>query len=145
MTESGNARATQNLADIERRFGEWGPGYLAQEDHAAFGAIFLRPGDEFANHYHEHHEESFLVISGRAELWLDRSQLVRLDVGDFIRCAPRVEHYLRNTADAPFQAFFVKAPGVRDDKVDSPWRPGDAEPGSAAIPSSIPAQRTETR
>lgn len=123
MPGAGSVATKQNLADVVRRFGDWGPGYLAQEDDAAFGAVFLRPGDEFPNHYHEHHEESFLVITGRAELWLDRSQLVQLDVGDFIRCGPRVEHYLRNTADTPFQAFFVKAPGVRGDKVDVPWSP----------------------
>lgn len=123
MSDDEAAPVKQNLADLERRFGDWGPGYLAQEDHAAFGAIYLRPGDEFENHFHEHHEESFLVISGRAELWLDRARLVHLEVGDFVRCPPRVEHFFRNTGDEPFQAFFVKAPGIRSDKVDAPWTP----------------------
>lgn len=113
----------QNLAELARRFGDWGPGYLAQEDHAQFGAVLLRPGDEFANHYHEHHEESFLVLRGRAELWLDRARLVELEVGDFVRCPPGVEHYFRNVGDEIFEAFFVKAPGVPGDKVDAPWSP----------------------
>ncbi|GAA4187465.1 hypothetical protein GCM10022288_12480 [Gryllotalpicola kribbensis] len=115
--------AKRNLAQIERRFGDWGPGYLVDEGDAFFGSVLLRPGDEFTNHSHARHTESFLVLRGRAELWLDRSQLVELAQGDFIGCPPGVEHFFRNTADEPFEAFFVKAPGVSGDKVDAPWTP----------------------
>jgi quercetin dioxygenase-like cupin family protein len=125
MSETERIPPKQNLADIQPRFGDWGPGYLVPEGDAAFGAVYLRPGDEFGNHYHERHEESFLVLEGRAELWLDRSQLVELAPGDLIRCRPGVEHFLRNTSDEPFRAFFIKAPGVPGDKVDAEWRPAD--------------------
>ncbi len=70
------------------RFGDWGPGYLAQGDDAAFGVVVLRPGDEFANHLHEHHTESFVVIEGSAEIWLDRQAASVVSVGDVLRAEP---------------------------------------------------------
>lgn len=112
-----------NIADAELRFGGWGPGYLVQGDDAAFGVVRLRPGDDFANHFHEHHTESFFVVDGTAELWLDRATRLVLTPGDFVQCTPGVEHYLRNVDVSTFTAFFVKAPGVSADKVDTPWTP----------------------
>lgn len=112
-----------HVDDAEPRFGDWGPGYLAQEDHVAFGALTLRPGDEFDNHYHEHHEEAFLILEGRIEIWLDRERRVDAGPGSLVRCAPGVEHYVRNVGQETARAFFIKAPGVPGDKVDAPWRP----------------------
>lgn len=125
MSGAGATARPVRLADAELRFGDWGPGYLSQAEHAAFGTIVLRPGDEFANHLHEHHEESFLAVEGEAELWIDREGPVRLAAGEFVSCPPNVEHFLRNTSGAPFRALFIKAPGVAADKIDRPWHPGD--------------------
>jgi quercetin dioxygenase-like cupin family protein len=46
-----------------------------------------------------------------------------LSRGDFVRCPAGVEHFLRNIGDTVAQAFFVKAPGAKSDKVDVPWVP----------------------
>lgn len=132
MSESVTRPDKKNLAAAELRFGTWGPGYLSQEEHAAFGVVVLRPGDDFANHYHERHEESFLVLAGEAELWLDRESLVQLSEGDLVSCPPGVEHYLRNVGDADFRAFFTKVPGVPGDKIDVPWTPGPRAAGGPA-------------
>lgn len=110
--------------DAELRFGDWGPGYLARGDDAAFGVVVLRPGDEFANHLHEHHTESFVVIEGRAEIWLDRDTRRVLTVGDVLRAEPHEEHFVRNPFDETFRAVFVKTPWVDGDKIDRPWTPG---------------------
>ncbi|QRY39508.1 cupin domain-containing protein [Microbacterium hominis] len=110
-------------ADAHLRFGDWGPGYLAQSDDAAFGVVVLRPGDEFANHLHEHHTESFVVLEGSAEVWIDRGAAVVLAPGDVLRAAPGEEHYLRNSFDGTFRAVFVKTPWVDGDKLDRPWTP----------------------
>ena len=110
--------------DAELRFGDWGPGYLARGDDAAFGVVVLRPGDEFANHLHEHHTESFVVIEGRAEIWLDRDTRRVVTVGDVLRAEPHEEHFVRNPFDETFRAVFVKTPWVDGDKVDRPWTPG---------------------
>lgn len=118
------APAPVNVADVEPRFGDWGPGYLAQHNDAAFGVVTLRPGDAFANHLHNHHEESFLVLDGEIELWRSRGERLELSRGDFVRCPAGVEHFLRNVGTETARAFFIKAPGVTADKVDSPWEPG---------------------
>ncbi|WP_430592221.1 cupin domain-containing protein [Humidisolicoccus flavus] len=122
----------RNIRDLTLRFGDWGPGYLVENEDAAFGAVTLRPGDTFANHFHEHHTESFFVIEGEAELWLDRATVQRLSDGDFVQCTPQVQHYLRNVSDAPFTAFFIKSPGISGDKVDAPWEPEREVPAAPA-------------
>lgn len=110
-------------ADAVLRFEDWGPGYLTQADDAAFGVVVLRPGDEFANHLHEHHTESFVVIEGSAEFWLDRKTRVTLSAGDVLRAEPHEEHFVRNPFDETFRAVFVKTPWVGGDKLDRPWTP----------------------
>ena len=110
-------------ADATLRFGDWGPGYLSQADDAAFGVVVLRPGDEFGNHLHEHHTESFVVLEGRAEFWIDRAEPVVAAAGEVIHAAAHEEHFVRNPFDETFRAVFVKTPWVDGDKVDKPWTP----------------------
>lgn len=105
------------------RFGDWGPGYLSRSDDAAFGVIVLRPGDAFDNHLHEHHTETFIVLEGSAEVFIDRDAPVTISAGDLVRAEPREEHLLRNPFDRPFRAVFVKTPCVEGDKIDRPWSP----------------------
>lgn len=109
--------------DASLRFGDWGPGYLSQTDDAAFGVVVLRPGDEFGNHLHEHHTESFVVLEGRAEFWIDRAQPVIVAAGEVIHADAHEEHFVRNPFDETFRAVFVKTPWVDGDKVDKPWTP----------------------
>ncbi|KRA24039.1 hypothetical protein ASD65_06090 [Microbacterium sp. Root61] len=116
-------------ADAALRFGDWGPAYLSQGDGAAFGVVVLRPGDEFGNHLHEHHTESFVVIEGSAEIWIDREKRAVVTVGEVLHADPHEEHYVRNPFDRTFRAVFVKTPWVDGDKVDMPWTP-DATPHS---------------
>ncbi len=114
-------------ADADLRFGDWGPAYLQRSDDAAFGTVVLRPGDTFDNHLHEKHTESFVVLEGRAEIWLDRTTRVVVSAGEVLRAEPGEEHFVRNPFDETFRAVFVKTPWVDGDKVDRPWTP-DASP-----------------
>lgn len=109
--------------DASLRFGDWGPGYLSQDDDAAFGVVVLRPGDEFGNHLHEQHTESFIVLEGSAEIWIDREKRALVSAGDVLHAEPNEEHFVRNPFDVPFRAVFVKTPWVDGDKVDRPWTP----------------------
>jgi quercetin dioxygenase-like cupin family protein len=109
--------------DADLRFGEWGPGYLAKSDDAAFGVVVLRPGDAFDNHLHERHTETFVVLEGAAEVWIDRVAPVTVTAGDILRAEPNEEHFLRNPFDETFRAVFVKTPWVDGDKLDRPWTP----------------------
>lgn len=116
-------------ADAELRFGDWGPGYMTRDHDAAFGVVVLRPGDEFANHLHEHHTESFIVIEGAAEIWIDRVKRAVVSVGEVLRAEPHEEHFVRNPFGTTFRAVFVKTPWVDGDKVDRAWTP-DTSPQS---------------
>jgi quercetin dioxygenase-like cupin family protein len=111
--------------DASLRFGDWGPGYLSQNRAAAFGVVVLRPGDEFANHLHEEHTESFVVLQGRAEFWIDRGTRAVVSAGEVLHAEPHEEHFVRNPFDETFRAVFVKTPWVDGDKVDRPWTPDD--------------------
>jgi len=113
-------------AEASLRFGDWGPGYLTQTEDAAFGVVVLRPGDEFGNHLHEHHTESFVVIEGSAEIWIDREKVCVVSAGDVLCAEPNEEHFVRNPFDQTFRAVFVKTPWVDGDKVDKPWTPESA-------------------
>lgn len=115
-----------NTSDTALRFETWGPGYLTRSDDAAFGTVVLRPGDEFGNHLHEHHTESFFVIAGEAEIWFDRAESATVSAGDMVRALPGVEHYLRNTSTSEFRALFIKSPWVDQDKIERPWTPEEA-------------------
>lgn len=112
-----------STADAALRFGDWGPAYLSHDDGVAFGTVVLRPGDVFGNHLHNHHTESFIVLEGRAEFWLDRSERVELAAGEVLHARPGEEHLVRNPFDAVFRAVFVKSPDVNGDKVELPWLP----------------------
>lgn len=119
--------AVLSSAEAELRFGDWGPGYLSQSDDAAFGVVVLRPGDEFGNHLHEHHTESFVVLAGRAEIWIDRRLRSVVSAGDVLRAEPSEEHFVRNPFDETFRAVFVKTPWVDGDKVERPWTPEEPQ------------------
>lgn len=116
-----------HLDDVEPRFGDWGPGYVSRESAAAYGVVRLRPGDAFPAHVHERHTESFVVLEGRAELWLDRRGPFVLRPRALIHARPGVEHFLRNRFDEPFVALFVKTPWIDGDKLDVDWLPPDRE------------------
>lgn len=116
------------VGDADLRFGDWGPGYLTQADDAAFGVVVLRPGDEFGNHLHEHHTESFVVLEGAAQVWIDRTTCVEICAGDVLRAEPGEEHFVVNPYDTVFRAVFIKTPWVDGDKVDRPWNPVPSPP-----------------
>lgn len=97
-----------SVSDANLRFGDWGPGYLSMDDRAAFGTVVLRPGDVFDNHLHEAHTESFVVLEGAAEIWLDRTERCIVRAGDILHARPGEEHLVRNPFDEVFRAVFVK-------------------------------------
>lgn len=112
-----------STAGAELRFGTWGPAYLSKDEGAAFGTVVLRPGDVFDNHVHELHTESFVVLEGRAAIWIDRETRYVVSAGDILHARPGEEHLVTNPFDETFRAVFVKSPWVDGDKIDRPWRP----------------------
>lgn len=120
-----------HTSKAEFRFGEFGPGYVMRGPRTDFGVVQLRPGDDASNHYHAQIEESFVVLEGKATVWIDCQQSHDLSVGDIVRCDPGEMHYFVNNSDEVFRALFVKAPFDPKDGVQVPWVPGDAVPTDA--------------
>ena len=119
-------------SDAGLRFGDWGPAYVLEGPRTLIGVCHLRAGDEMTNHYHAHHEESFLVLEGEVEVWMNCTDRYVLKVGDVHRCDPFEMHYLRNESSQLMRLLFIKAPAVPDDRVDVPWQPGDPVPALAS-------------
>lgn len=120
-----------HTSNAEFRFGEFGPGYVMRGPRTDFGVVQLRPGDDASNHYHAQIEESFVVLEGKATVWIDCQQCHELNVGDIVRCDPGEMHYFVNNSDEVFRALFVKAPYDPKDGVQVPWVPGEPVPTEA--------------
>lgn len=110
-------------ADATFRYGIWGPSYLLDSETCRIGIVRLRPGDEVENHLHEQSNESFIVISGKAELWVNRSKRAALVEGDVAQCVVGSEHYLKAVGNEDFVAYFIKSPVGGDDTREVPWSP----------------------
>jgi mannose-6-phosphate isomerase-like protein (cupin superfamily) len=111
---------------VRHRHGEHGPGYLARGPVIDVGVLRLRPGDETVNHFHRRLEECFVVLEGRAEMWLDGGEHhVELEPGQFYRSPAGEMHYFRNRGTDLWRAVFIKAPYDPQDTNPVPWRPGE--------------------
>ena len=117
-----------SIRDAQYRNGDWGPAYLVQGPTSDIGVCRLRPGDEMANHLHEHCDESFVVLEGECTLWIDCRDRHTMRVGDVYRCEPGEMHYLVNESGSPFEIAFVKSPASPGDTVTLPWHPGEPAP-----------------
>jgi quercetin dioxygenase-like cupin family protein len=118
----------RHLDETEHRFGEYGPGYVVRGPRTDIGMVRLRPGDDASNHYHAAIEETFVVLEGRATLWVDGRRSHTLGVGDVYQMEPGEQHYFVNESDEVFRALFIKAPYDPEDGVQVPWVPGEPEP-----------------
>jgi mannose-6-phosphate isomerase-like protein (cupin superfamily) len=112
-----------NSGQAEYRYGDWGPAYLLRDPSSEIGVFRLRPGDAMENHYHEHCDESFVVLEGRCRVWIDESEAYVLGEGDLGRCPPGEHHYFVNDFDEVFRAVFVKSPAGPGDTINVPWTP----------------------
>ncbi len=117
-----------HISELELRFGDHGPGYIAKGPRTDVGYVLLPPGKDFPNHYHEHIEEAFYTIAGSVTLWLNGTERFELRAGDYFRCDPFEMHYFVCEGDEAWQALFIKAPHVPGDGIVREWRPGEPVP-----------------
>ncbi len=110
------------------RHGDWGPAYVIQGPSSDIGLLTLRPGDEMPNHIHRDCDESFVVLEGRATMWVDCAQSYVLTPGDAYRCAPGEQHYFSNDFEGVFKMLFIKSPASPGDTFTLPWHPGEPSP-----------------
>lgn len=120
-----------NALSADYRFGEWGPAYLIEGEAAAMGVLLLRPGDAMENHFHEHCDESFIVLEGECDLWIDCEEKHVMTFGDVYQSQPGEMHYLVNNSQADFRCIFIKTPASPGDTIPVPWTPGEPKPEAA--------------
>ena len=126
------------LDEVQPRNGDWGPAYIIQHPTSDIGLLTLRPGDDMTNHIHHWCSESFIVVEGRATLWVDCRDSYALTPGDVHRCVADEMHYFVNDHDTTFRMVFIKAPASPGDTVNLPWKPG--QPIPQVPPASVAAQ-----
>jgi quercetin dioxygenase-like cupin family protein len=107
----------------EYRFGDHGPKYLTKGENVDLGVVVITPDEAHPCHMHIHQEESFLVLDGECDVWVD-GKLVVLKKGDYLICQKGEAHYFNNTSDRDFKAVFIKAPHLDfKDSVYIDWTP----------------------
>ena len=129
--ETLDSPVLKSIADVRYRHVEHGPGYLCRGPAVDVGILRLRPGDSTVNHYHEHLEESFLVLEGVVSMWIDGRKRAEFGPGDYYRSPPGEMHYFRNEDSGIWRACFVKAPFDPQDTHPVPWHPGAPVPRPA--------------
>ena len=113
-----------NESEHEYRFGDNGPKYLTKGPFIDMGVVIIQAGQDFDTHKHVKQEESFLVLEGECDVYVD-GKLIKIKKGDYLRCDPSEAHYFKNTSDKEFKAVFIKA--VHSEVKDSvyiDWKPG---------------------
>lgn len=98
-----------NENDFEYRFGDSGPKYLFKGPNVDIGVVVLKPGQDFETHYHTTCEESFYVLDGEVDFYINDKH-VPAKKGDAIQVSPTESHYLVNNSLADFKALFIKSP-----------------------------------
>lgn len=104
-----------NQKEREYRFGDSGPKYLRKGPFLSAGIVSFNPGQDFQCHYHKIMEESFLIIEGELNFYIN-DKLVKCVEGDLITAEPGESHYIVNTGTKVAKAVFMLAPFQLQDK-----------------------------
>ncbi|SNT10409.1 Cupin domain-containing protein [Anaerovirgula multivorans] len=104
-----------NESEKEYRFGDSGPKYLRKGPFLSAGVVVFNPGQDFACHYHQVMEESFLIVEGELDFYIN-NELVKCVEGDLITAEPGDSHYIKNTGSKIAKAVFMLAPFQEQDK-----------------------------
>lgn len=104
-----------NESEFEYRFGDSGPKYLRRGPFLSTGLVVFKPGDDFDGHHHKIMEESFLILEGELDFYIN-DQLVKCLPGDLITAEPGENHYIINNGNQTAKAVFMLAPFQSQDK-----------------------------
>lgn len=83
-------------------------------------------------HVHDDADETFILVSGRVELWID-GRTSYLDAGQAATIPKGTEHTFRVTDDGPAHKFVILAPGGFEGFF------AEMAQGQYAIPADMPA------
>ena len=87
------------------------------------GLKTFEPGEVFANHFHEGHDEFFVGLEGTVSVWRGRSSRSELTKGTSLLCRRGTHHYLVNETPMPARILFAKVPMIQDDTIWVDWMP----------------------
>lgn len=84
----------------------------AAESGGAMGIVetLVKPGSGPTYHSHANEDETFYVVSGAAEVWIDR-EVYRCEAGDRVFGPRNVFHTYRNVGDTDLKMILIYTPG----------------------------------
>lgn len=106
-----------NESEREYRFGDSGPKYLRKGPRMNAGVVAFNPGEDFKAHLHNVMEESFFILEGKLDFFIDDVKYTCIP-GDLITAEPGEAHYLVNNYAEKAKAVFMLAPYQESDKVE---------------------------
>ncbi|MBI9104568.1 MAG: cupin domain-containing protein [Spirochaetales bacterium] len=104
-------------SEREYRFGDSGPKYLMRGPRKGMGVVAFNPGESFKAHLHNVMEESFFILEGKIDIYVDEIKHTCIP-GDLITAEPGESHFLVNNYEEKAKAVFVLAPWQDPDKVE---------------------------
>ncbi|RKX97457.1 MAG: cupin domain-containing protein [Spirochaetes bacterium] len=106
-----------NESEREYRFGDSGPKYLMKGPRMSAGVVAFKPGESFKAHFHHIMEESFFIMEGKLDFFIDDKKFT-CGPGDLITAEPGEAHFLINNYEMRAKAVFMLAPFQLEDKVE---------------------------
>jgi quercetin dioxygenase-like cupin family protein len=103
---------------------------LIESDEVFVGVKLFKPGEVFANHYHEGYDEIFMGIEGVVTVWQGRSVRVEVRPGSSLSCMRGSHHYLVNETNSTAKILYAKVPMVTDDTHWVDWTPESQKDGN---------------
>jgi mannose-6-phosphate isomerase-like protein (cupin superfamily) len=84
----------------------------AKETGGAMGMVetLVKPGSGPTYHSHAREDETYYVVSGTAEIWIDR-EIFRCEAGDRVFGPRNVFHTYRNVGDTDLKMILIYTPG----------------------------------
>jgi quercetin dioxygenase-like cupin family protein len=84
---------------------------VAESAEAVIVAWYLIPGQEIAAHIHPQGQDTWTILSGSGQYYLDNTVRQRITVGDIVIAPVRSIHGVLNDGDEPLVFMSVVSPG----------------------------------
>jgi quercetin dioxygenase-like cupin family protein len=86
---------------------------VTESPDAVVVAWYLQPGQEIPAHTHPHGQDTWMILSGRGEYYLDRSGSTKsIVVGDIVIAPTDAVHGVSNNADEPLVFISIVSPAT---------------------------------
>jgi quercetin dioxygenase-like cupin family protein len=84
---------------------------VSESEHSVVVAWYVKPGQEIAAHIHPHGQDTWTILSGSGEYYLDRQgERKAIAAGDVVIAYQGSVHGVRNGSDQPLTFISVVSP-----------------------------------